>query len=365
MGACAVCQRRSADTSRALGLCADCAVADTPAARAHAARAHAEVRRRFDLPPRPPRAHAGVRCDRCINACKIDEGRVGYCGVRRNEGGRVVGGDASSAAVQWYYDPIPTNCVAEWVCPARSAAGYPQFTETEGTEYGCTNLAVFYEACSFDCLLCQNWQFKGHSIAGPRASAEQLADAVADHTRCICFFGGDPSCRIGHAVAASRLARRRKAGRILRICWETNGSMARASLQQMAKLSLESGGRIKFDLKAWDDSLHRALCGASNRVTLRNFEHLSGWIPRQPEPPILVAATLLVPGYVDARQVGRFARFIARLDVDIPYTLLAFHPAFVMGDLPITSRQHAMDCLAAAQDAGLRRLRIGNLHLLS
>jgi pyruvate formate lyase activating enzyme len=266
--------------------------------------------------------------------------------------------------VDWYHDALPTNCVADWVCPASGPAGYPEFTDTPQAEHGYYNLAVFYEACSFDCLFCQNWHYKSRSVSGPRRSAAELAAAASPRTRCMCFFGGDPTCQVEHALAAARLARQQDPGRILRICWETNGSMARPALRQMAELSLESGGCIKFDLKAWDEPLHRALCGASNRRTLKNFQHLTGWIGRRPDPPLLVASTLMVPGYVDAGQVGRIARFIADLNPDIPYALLAFHPCFAMTDLPVTSRQEATACLAAAEDAGLRRVRIGNIHLL-
>ena len=99
-----------------------------------------------ELPAEPPRATEGVRCQRCVNACRIGSEEVGYCGVRRNEEGRIIGGDAESAAVQWYHDTLPTNCVADWVCPASGSAGHPSFTDTKGPEYGYTNLAVFYEA---------------------------------------------------------------------------------------------------------------------------------------------------------------------------------------------------------------------------
>jgi len=365
MGDCMVCHGWTDRISRSLGLCATCILADTPAARAQAAVAHARARRQFKLPTRPPRALHGKRCQRCANACKIDEGQVGYCGVRSNAAGRLAGGDEESAAVQWYRDPLPTNCVAAWVCPAAGPAGYPTFTDTKGPERGYHNLAVFYQACSFNCLFCQNWHFKEHSLEGPRHAASRLADAVTEETRCVCFFGGDPSCQIQHALTAARLARQQRDGRTLRICWETNGSMSRAGLEEMVKLSLESGGCIKVDLKAWDDSLHRALCGASNRRTLENFKYLSGWIGRRPDPPLLVASTLLVPGYIDANQVGRIAKFIAKLDPAIPYALLAFHPAFEMNDLPTTSRRQAMDCLSAAEVAGLKRVRLGNVHLLA
>lgn len=130
-------------------------------------------------------------------------------------------------------------------------------------------------------------------------------------------------------------------------------------------VSLESGGCVKFDLKAWDEPLHRALCGVSNRRTLGNFEYLAGWIRRRPDPPLLVAATLLVPGYVEADQVGQIASFIVRLDPMIPYALLAFHPDYEMRDLPCTPRRQAEECLAAAKAAGLSRVRLGNVHVLA
>ena len=365
MGECVVCRRRSPRISDALGLCAGCILADTPEARAQARAAHARTRRQFGLPVEPPTPAHGTPCTNCANACRIAPGEVGYCGARSNDGGRITGGDADSAAVQWYYDPLPTNCVADWVCPASGPAGYPAFTDTQGPERGYDNLAVFYEACTLDCLFCQNWHFKQHSLAGPRHSATELAAAATRRTRCICFFGGDPSCQIEHALAAARLARQRRQGSIFRICWETNGSMSRSALLEMLRLSLKSGGSIKFDLKAWDDSLHRALCGGSNRRTLANFEHLSRWVTRRPDPPLLIASTLLVPGYVDAHQVAGIAKFLAGLDPSIPYALLAFHPAFEMDDLPVTPRKQATECLAAAEAAGLKRVRVGNIHLLT
>ena len=67
----------------------------------------------------------------------------------------------------------------------------------------------------------------------------------------------------------------------------------------------------------------------------------------------------------DADQVQRIGEFIARLDPSIPYSLLAFHPGSQTDDLPTTSRRQARDCLAAAEATGLKRVRIGNVHLLT
>jgi pyruvate formate lyase activating enzyme len=271
---------------------------------------------------------------------------------------------AELANVSWYYDPLPTNCVADWVCPGGTGEGYPQFAYRRGPEYGYKNLAVFYQACSFDCLFCQNWHFRAVARERGRLSAARLAEAVDKFTSCICYFGGDPAPQLPHSLRTSRLALERNKGRILRICWETNGSMHPALLQQMAELSLKSGGCIKFDLKAWSEELHFALCGVSNRRTLSNFRLLAEYSRRRPSPPFLVASTLLVPGYVDREEVAAIAAFIASLDREIPYALLGFYPQFMMSDLPSTSRRHAEECLEAARAQGLTRVRVGNIHLL-
>ncbi|MGD9497958.1 MAG: radical SAM protein [Armatimonadota bacterium] len=362
MATCIGCGVSSSAISATLGLCVECLRRGGQRWHGHIEAVHARVRARFGLPPAAPRSQAGAACDLCLHTCRMAEGETSYCGLRHNEGGTVVGGEASDGRLDWYHDALPTNCVADWVCPGGTGAGYPEFAYRRGPETGYTNLAVFYRACSFDCLFCQNWHFR----RGPGRSRrpEQLAASVTDRTACICYFGGDPGPQLPHAVLASELAREAAGGRILRICWETNGGMSPAWLERMVALSLASGGCVKFDLKAWDETLHRALCGVSNSRTLANFRRVSARRAEREVPPLLVASTLMVTGYVDAQEVGAIARFIASVDPRIPYALLAFGPEFEMADLPPTPRAQAEECLRAAREAGLEDVRLGNPWLL-
>jgi pyruvate formate lyase activating enzyme len=213
-------------------------------------------------------------------------------------------------------------------------------------------------------LYCQNYQFRELTRSPGTTSADELARAVDDKTTCICYFGGDPSPHILHALKTSSIALRETEGRVLRICWETNGAMELPFLERIAGLSLRSGGCIKFDLKAWHDGVHRALCGVTNTRTLENFKEVSRLMSRRPEPPLLIASTLLVPGYVDEQEVSSIAEYLALLDHDIPYRLLGFYPHLSLRDLPTTSRTHAARCKQAAEQAGLRRVSVGNIHLL-
>jgi pyruvate formate lyase activating enzyme len=196
------------------------------------------------------------------------------------------------------------------------------------------------------------------------APVRGLVSDVDERTSCICYFGGDPTSQLPFALKASRKAVEVRKGKILRICWETNGSMHAGLLEEMIELSLNSGGCIKFDLKAWDENLHIALTGVTNKKTIENFLKVGEKIRRRPIPPLLIASTLLVPGYVDEEEVKSLAQFIASVSPDIPYSLLAFHPHFYMSDMPLTQKSMAQRCLEVAREAGLKNVRIGNVHLL-
>ena len=364
MTACSLCNSNALPVSRILGVCLAC-IRDKPArALKLAERAHAQSRLKFGLPERPAKNADGVQCKLCCNNCRIPAGQIGYCGLRKNVDGHLEGVSSRSGKLSWYHDPLPTNCVADRFCPGGTGAGYPHYARCRGPEVGYNNLAVFFQACSFNCLYCQNWHFRQETLRSDLIPVEQLVSAVNDKTTCICYFGGDPSPQIPYSLKAARLARADRPDDILRICWETNGSMQPAMLDRMMTMALSSGGCIKFDLKAHDETLHRVLTGVSNLQTLENFRQAAGMLQQRTAPPPLVASTLMVSGYVDPGEVRAISRFIAAIDSRIPYNLLAFHPQFVMSDLPTTSREQAHRCLSEARRAGLQNVRLGNEHLL-
>lgn len=359
---CQVCGKKPEVISRELKVCLDCIRNRFEEAKPFLETAHGRAREEFKLPIKPPKDPDGIKCDICVNECVIGEGKVGFCGIRKNIGGKFY--DWGGGALSFYYDDLPTNCVADWVCPGCTGAGYPKFAYKDGPEYGYKNLAVFLSACSMNCLFCQNWHFREKVTHPSIVSVEELAGAVDRETSCICYFGGDPTPQINYSIAVSRRALERSKDRILRICYETNGSMNPKLLEVICKLTLDSGGIIKFDLKAWDEGLNIALTGITNKRTLENFEKASKHIKERRVPPFLVASTLMVPGYIDAQEVSNIAKFIAKLDPSIPYSLLAFYPQFYMYDLSATARSQAEECVKAAKAAGLKDVHIGNIHLL-
>jgi pyruvate formate lyase activating enzyme len=364
MGRCRYCEKSGKTISDVIGFCVDCVRGHFPEVWPEIFEVHTRSRRAYGLPVEPPRDSEGVRCDLCLNRCRIPEGQAGFCGLRQARNGKLRGGRPHEGNLSFYHDPLPTNCAADFVCPAGTGCGYPRYAHTRGPEHGYKNLAVFYHACAFNCLYCQNYHFKEKTFLPGKFHARDLAKAADERTSCICYFGGDPGPQILHALKAASLAIKRKGDEILRICWETNGSVNQPYLNRMAQMSLQSGGCVKVDLKAWDEGVHRALCGVTNEQTLSNFNILSQFVSKRPAPPFLIASTLLVPGYVDEQEVSRIARYISELNPDIPYSLLGFYPHFYLNDLPATSRTHALRCREIARSAGLRRVHIGNMHLL-
>jgi pyruvate formate lyase activating enzyme len=265
-----------------------------------------------------------------------------------------------------YEDPHVSNCCAAWFCPAGTGAGYPKYAHTSWSETGYSNLAVFFYGCNFDCLFCQNYSHKNLTGA-EKVSDDEFAGIVARNRRlsCICFFGGSPEPQLPYALTVSRRVLEENRGRIMRICFEWNGGGNMELVKRAAELSYASGGNIKFDLKCFEPALSMALSGVDNKRSYENFAMIAReYRGRRSELPMLTATTLLVPGYVDASEVESIARFISDLDRGIPYSLLVFHPNYLMVDLPVTPRRQVEECYSVAKRY-LDRVHVGNLHLLA
>jgi len=377
LGTCTLCGRRSRLVSSWLGVCGGC-LRERPEEALEVVR---ERRRRWrlehGLPAEPPRG-GDVPCRLCVNECRIPEGGQGYCGVWVNRGGRLEPLAGHGRLIGFtYLDPLPTNCVATPICPAATSRGYPRYTDTPGPEWGYYNLAVFMGGCPLDCAFCQNPEHKtmiawGRVGGGHVMTVEDLVrEALNPRVRCICYFGGDPAPQAPMLVAASRriMEEARARGQAFkRICWETDGLENPAVMREMARVSLESGGIVKIDWKAWTPSIYEALTGVNGERAVERLRENTRIVSRlaaeRPDPPLLVVSVLLVPGYVGPSEVYMIASHLAQLDPKPPMVLLAFHPDHRMPDLPTTSRDHAYKAMEAARVAGVEEVYLGNEWLL-
>lgn len=369
MGRCIVCNTVSRTISDVLGICVNCIRKGYSLPRD----IHLESRSKFKLPEVRGGVEDTLKCRICGRGCSIPSGERGFCGyrIRVNSVFHTSTSKPDEAVGLYYYDPHPTNCVAFPVCPAITGLGYPRYALTPRGEHGYYNIAVFYGGCNLDCLYCQNWEYREMAHrAKPILSINTLINAVNKKTTCVCYFGGDPGPFAPHALLASKkmIDRAKSIGlRVFRICWETNGLWNPILLEKAVNLSLETGGIVKIDFKAWSPEVYRALCGIDEKhvdVIRQNIALVSKYSAKRKTPPLLVISTLLVPGYIDEYEVEQISKYIASLDPETPYVLLGFHPDYLLIDLPTTSWNHVEKAVKIARENGLVNVHMGNVFLL-
>lgn len=356
---CELCGKRSSVISSFLGVCRNCILEQPEKALQITDERHSQSRSRFSLPY--PIPSQGIECGLCGNNCKIREGEEGFCGLKRNEKGRLLKPKELLAEV--YYDPHPTNCVPMHFCGA-SGAGYPNYSYTAGREIGYSNLSVFCIGCSYDCSYCQNWHYREmvKKKENYQIKKQEFDSLVHNKVSCICFFGGDPNVQLDKISEYCKYVEGKN--KILRFCLETNGNFNQKLLKEFSEISLKSGGGIKFDLKFWNSNLNKAITGVDNKNSMECFRMLGELHRERPKVPFLRASTLLIPGYVTPNEIEHIARFIADISSDIPYSLLAFSPKFEMKNLPYTTEKLAIECKKRATKH-LSKVRIGNRWLLT
>ncbi len=367
MTRCSVCYEE-AGLAEVLPICASCLRANPDGVAEIVQNAHKWRSYLFELPEIIPRAEKGIQCKVCANECCIPPNAIGYCGLRSNQNGQLVQKvSATKGLMHYYLDPHVTNCCGSYFCPGGTGAGYPKWAKKAQPEYGYSNLSVFFYGCSLDCLFCQNVSHK-QITQGMGVHLDDFLGVIEQNSKisCICYFGGSPEPQLPFAIRVMEACKTRFENRLLRQCFEMNGQGNPRLVKRTGQLVEESGGIIKFDLKAYSNAIYQALCGVPKIATFENFTMLADslYFDNREYPP-LMATTLLVPHYVDEVEVTKIARFLKSLNQpSIEYSLLVFHPRHLMQDLPTTPLDQAQRCYDAVKRELGRPPHVGNMWLL-
>jgi pyruvate formate lyase activating enzyme len=374
MGTCKFCGKTEKVISEVLQVCRKCILeGDWSIIKPHILNVHTEVRKLVELPEKPPKAerpNIKLRCNLCINECRLSDNDVSYCGLRNiqlRKSGQLPYPSKSKGYIHGYIDPNPTNCCNGWFCPAGTSSGYPKFSNFEGPEFGTYSYAAFFYGCSYNCLGCQN---SSHKLFSKKNlfDVETLATQIVKNEKitCLCYFGGTPEPQLPFSInlAEKILEKIKDRKRVMRICWEWNGTGNREWIEKCMQIAIKTGGNIKFDLKSFNKKLNLALCGISNKRTLENFKFLAeNYFGTRKDLFELSGCTLMVPGYTDHEEVDQIAKFVSDINPEIPYSLLIFHGDYQMRDLGITPRKQALKSLDIAKKY-LKNVHLGNKFLL-
>jgi len=165
------------------------------------------------------------------------------------------------------------------------------------------------------------------------------------------FTGGDLLCQPAFYVECVRLIKEKTA---LWVLLETNGY----GLTDETLILLRDSGVDAFwlDIKAYDEGVHRWLTGCTNRHILGLPEKILS------QGFVLEVLSLYIPGLVERDQLRKIAGHLTRVSPDIPFTILAFFPVYLMTDgYRPPNTQEMVSAYEEVKATGLKRVRLGNV----
>ncbi len=245
-----------------------------------------------------------VHCHLCPNECIISDGKVGSCGVRINEGGRlltVVYGKMTSMAL----DPIEKK---------------PLYRYHPG-EY---ILSLGTKGCNFHCSFCQNWQISQDMTVPTEDITSEAIVAKAKELKSfgVAYTYNEPFIWYEFVLDTARLAR--KAG--LENVLVTNGYVNMKPLEEM----LPFINAMNIDIKSIDEDFYRRICKGSLKPVLEV-------IKRSVRSCHVELTNLIIPTLNDSEDsITRLVNWIRNnLGRDVPLHLSRYFPCYQM-DLPPT-----------------------------
>ncbi|MDM8000484.1 MAG: AmmeMemoRadiSam system radical SAM enzyme [Dehalococcoidia bacterium] len=278
----------------------------------------------------------GVRCRTCERLCLIAEGKTGFCGTRKNSGGKLftlVYGDISSMSA----NPIEKK---------------PLFHFYPGTRA----LTIGTWSCNFNCPWCQNYDIsksRERIGRGQYVSPEAFVRLVQKNgCQGTSVSLNEPTLLLEYSLDVFALARR--AGYYN--TFVSNGYMTVAALDALIDGGLDA---MNIDIKGEADVVKK-YCGADVELVWRNAVHAKNkgvWVE---------LTTLVIPGVND--DDGGLRRMARRIRADLgdetPWHVTGYYPAYEFAlssaapATPVHTLEKARDI---GREEGLKYVYAGNV----
>lgn len=236
-------------------------------------------------------------------------------------------------------------------------------------------LSIYQSGCNLSCQKCHSWEFtqyangewltveeilkevkqyeKGVNVREPkeRVTAYHAYDleGVNPKRGIVAFTGGDLTCRPDFYRRTTEMI---KDETDLSVLIETNGyGLTDENLDQLKEVD-----SFWLDIKAYHPEIHKKLTGVSNERILKLPEKiLKGG-------HTLEVLSLYIPGWVEKDQIAEIGKIVLKVDEEIPFTILAYFPAYKLTNRPPTSEE-LETAYHELKDMGLINVRMGNLQV--
>lgn len=275
-----------------------------------------------------------VACYLCPRYCKIGDGQIGFCFVRKNEHGKLqslVYGYPCSVNV----DPIEKKPLFHF---------YPS-----------TNiLSLGTLGCNIACEFCQNWDItKTKDLR--RLSTEWIPEDIISATlkyKCpsIAFTYNEPTIWAEYAVDISKIAHNKN----IKTVMVTNGFITQEAFHDV----YDNIDGANVDLKSFSDHFYKKYTHSHIDPVLKTLLSLKNetnvWFE---------ITTLLIPGLNDSNEeIKKLSAWIFNeLGPDVPLHFSAFHPSYKLLDRPPTPARTLENARLIAIDTGIHYVYVGNV----
>ncbi len=274
--------------------------------------------------------NSAVKCYACWRECKISSGETGFCGVRKNENGKLYSLNYGRV-ISFGIDPIEKK---------------PFYHFAPGSK----TLSLACVGCNFRCKFCCNFEI---SQEWNDFGIEKTPDEIvknAEAVQGISYTYTEPTVWIEYALDAAKIARRNG----LYNTMVTNGYANIEVVKEIGKYM----DAVVIDLKnSGNHEGYLKLSSVPNPEkifeTILEFKNSGIWIE---------ITNLIIPKWGEnEKEVRKFCKWVYdNLGSDTPVHFLRFYPAYKLS-LPETSLKFLEKCAKIAKDEGLNFVYLGNV----
>ena len=277
--------------------------------------------------------NGSVRCDVCLRRCVLKESQIGFCGIRKNEGGKIEL-LAYGKVEALHIDPIEKKPVLHAFPNSRI-------------------LSLSTTGCNFACQYCQNWDLsQRRKVSGRDMTPEEVVDLAVEYgCKGIAYTYNEPTIFLEYARDIGLLAKKKGLINI----FVTNGYETPEAVDVLgdfldfATVDFKGNGNNEF---------YRKYISVSSADPI--FETIKNMLDKKIHVEI---TDLVIPKIGDSLDDAK--SMVSRIkDIageDIPISFLAFHPDYRLLNLPETPLFTLEKHYALAKRLGMRYVYIGNV----
>lgn len=275
-----------------------------------------------------------LHCFLCAHHCMIAEDAFGFCGMRRNIGGKL-------------YTYAYGETIANHVDPIEKKPLYHFLP-------GSFSYSIATIGCNFHCGFCQNWVISQTSVRDGAAEGYELKpseivrEALRNKCASISYTYTEPTIFFEYAYDTAILAHEKG----LYNNFVTNGFMTKEAIEKISPY-LDAAN---VDLKFFNDDSYKEVCKSRLKPVLESIENMKRlkiWIE---------ITTLIIPGKNDSdKELKDTASFIAGVGKEIPWHLSRFHPDYKYLETPSTPLETMERARRIGRNAGLKYVYLGNV----